>query len=265
MHQFAMQSSAIQYTEEWFRQRSGRALRAAEVVVPIINKYAVADRIIDVGCGRGEWLSVFRQHGASIVVGVDGQYLEKNSLFISPDEFIPMDLSCPNLFTNDRFDLAISLEVAEHLPSESAERFVKFLTRMAPVVVFSAAIPDQPGTGHINCRWPNYWFHLFRNQGYVPCDPFRRHLWRHPEVPEYYQRNLFAFAAPDAVLKPELKEEMQFPPEEHLTLIEPGRIWRQPDPPPTVSARYALRLLKTALLSSAKRRVARMLRIQENC
>jgi hypothetical protein len=49
-----------------------------------------------------------------------------------------------------RFDLAISLEVAEHLPEGSAGALVSTLIEAAPVVVFSAAIKGQSGTNHIN-------------------------------------------------------------------------------------------------------------------
>ena len=60
-----------------------------------------------------------------------------------------------------KFDLAISLEVAEHLKSSSSEDFVQSLTTLAPMILFSAAIPHQGGLHHINEQWLEYWGDLF--------------------------------------------------------------------------------------------------------
>ena len=59
-----------------------------------------------------------------------------------------------------RFDLALCLDVTEHLPRECADPLVTLLTSLAPVVAFSAAIPVQDSYNHVNCQWPAYWFRL---------------------------------------------------------------------------------------------------------
>ena len=59
------------------------------------------------------------------------------------------------------YDLAISLEVAEHLSSESANMFIACLTNMSDIVLFSAAIPGQGGENRINEQWPKYRSGLF--------------------------------------------------------------------------------------------------------
>jgi hypothetical protein len=51
------------------------------------------------------------------------------------------------------FDLAISMEVAEHLSPGRAPSFVDDLTGLAAVVLFSTAIPGPGGIGHINEPW----------------------------------------------------------------------------------------------------------------
>ena len=99
--------------------------------------------------------------------------------------FMSHDLT-KNLKLNKTFDLAMSLEVAEHLPSDQAEIFVETLTKLAPVILFSAAIPGQGGMGHINEQWPDYWVNLFIKKGYQPIDYIRRKICNNDRVQWWY-------------------------------------------------------------------------------
>jgi hypothetical protein len=65
------------------------------------------------------------------------------------------------------FDIALCLEVAEHVPAHLAPRLVAFLTSLSPVVVFSAATPGQGGQSHINEQPPSYWSRLFNSDGFA--------------------------------------------------------------------------------------------------
>ena len=89
----------------------------------------------------------------------------------------------------------MSLEVGEHLPSESSERFVSDLTRLAPVVLFSAAIPWQGGNHHINERWQSDWAELFAAGGYEAIDAIRARVWNHPEVDYWYAQNMLIYVS----------------------------------------------------------------------
>jgi SAM-dependent methyltransferase len=150
--------------------------------------------VIDVGCGTGEWLSVFEEHGVEDVWGVDGGWVSKKWLEIAEERFVPIDLELP--FHIDRtFDLVVSLEVAEHLPEECANTFVDSLTRLGPVVLFSAAIPHQGGRNHINEQWPEYWAERFHDKDYVVIDCLRRKIWRNENVAKRYRQNILMFAA----------------------------------------------------------------------
>jgi 2-polyprenyl-3-methyl-5-hydroxy-6-metoxy-1,4-benzoquinol methylase len=96
--------------------------------------------VIDVGCAAGTWLSVFRRSGVVDVLGTDTGYAENKMMAIAPEAFRKIDLEKPFLLERT-FEMAMSLEVAEHLPEESAEGFVDSLTCLAPVILFSAANP----------------------------------------------------------------------------------------------------------------------------
>ncbi len=150
--------------------------------------------MIDVGCGQGTWLSVFAEYGATDVNGIDGDYVDRDRLEIPADRFHGQDLSRP-LAVERTFDLAVSLEVAEHLPEVACDGFVESLTRLAPVVLFSAAAPYQGGQNHVNEQWPEYWAERFARHGYLPVDCLRRRVWANPDVEWWYAQNALLFVA----------------------------------------------------------------------
>jgi hypothetical protein len=105
------------------------------------------------------------------------------------------DLTQP-LLLDRRFDLAVCLEVAEHIPPESARILVESLTRLSPVVIFSAAIPRQGGEGHINEQWPSFWSDHFAACGYRPSTCLRHRLWKAGDAIEFwYRQNILCFLA----------------------------------------------------------------------
>jgi SAM-dependent methyltransferase len=182
------------YTKDYYSHEEERSRLAARVIVPLVLELVRPNSVIDVGCGTGEWLSVFGENGVEDVWGVDGAYVPRDLLKIPQDRFIPADLEHP-LNVNRKFDLVVSLEVAEHLSNRSAEIFVDSLTGLGPLILFSAAIPHQGGVNHINEQWQEYWAKLFDNRGYTVIDPLRRKVWNNEDVPEYYAQNILMFVA----------------------------------------------------------------------
>ena len=124
--------------------------------------------MVDIGCGSGTWASTYRKSGIRIL-GVDGENIRDDQLLIDRSDFVRRDLTHP-FQISDRFDLVNCLEVAEHLHSDKASTFVLELTKLADVVVFSAAVPGQGGTHHVNEQWPSYWINLFSTFGFKALD-----------------------------------------------------------------------------------------------
>src|SRR5690606_35475831 len=108
------------------------------------------------------------------------------------ERFRRTDLGTP-ISESSRFDLSISLEVAEHLPESRADVFVDNLTRLSDAVLFSAAIPGQGGTGHVNEQWPTYWIERFAARGFRLADVVRPAIWEDDRMPYWYRQNTLLF------------------------------------------------------------------------
>lgn len=184
------------YSEAFYEGQQTGSVGSAEIVVPLVLSLFPARSVVDVGCGVGGWLKEFERRGVTDLLGIDGDYLPRHLLKIPSDKFMPYDLAELE-DVGRRFDLACSLEVAEHLPERCAERFVSVLVKAAPVVLFSAAIPGQGGRDHINERWQSYWAGLFDRHGYVGVDCIRPSIFHHEGVKWWYRQNLLVFCEPD--------------------------------------------------------------------
>lgn len=167
--------------------------QAALEILPFIFKYRKPNSVIDIGCGNGSWLKACLDLGINDVKGVDGIQVENDQLNISKNDFLQHDLTKP-LQLNKKFDLAISLEVAEHLPESAADNIVDILTTHSDCVLFSAAIPGQGGQYHVNEQWPEYWNHKFKAKGYLAYDIVRNEFWNNPNVFWWYKQNIIVYA-----------------------------------------------------------------------
>jgi hypothetical protein len=92
-----------------------------------------------------------------------------------------------------KFDLALSLEVAEHLEPQFANVIVDTLTRHADAIIFGAALPMQGGTHHVNEQWPNYWIRKFEERGFECYDLIRPLFWNEARIAAFYIQNTFLF------------------------------------------------------------------------
>jgi SAM-dependent methyltransferase len=217
------------YSGSFFAGQSPGSRSSAEAVVPLILDLVGSRSVVDVGCGVGTWLSVFCAHGVSDVLGIDGDYVPRGQLEIPPERFQAADLAQP-LRVGRRFDLAMSLEVAEHLPPSSSERLVASLVKMADLVLFSAAIPRQGGSEHINERWQSWWADRFAEHGFVPIDCLRRRIWSNPRVEWWYAQNVLLYASRARMdSDPRLRREYELMGTGQLSVVHPARYvkWRE--------------------------------------
>ncbi len=195
-------------------------LSSARAVLGHLFPVLHPDSVLDVGCGLGAWLEVAKERGVNTVMGIDGDWIERQRVRLGEGEFRHQDLEQP-LDLGRRFDLVVSLEVAEHLRAEAAEGFVDSLVRHGDVVLFSAAIPGQGGNGHVNEQLQHYWAALFAARGYVPVDMIRPRIWLDGNVFWWLQQNIVLYVREHALPQwPELHPYVVNRPEV-LSIVHP--------------------------------------------
>ncbi|XVJ67680.1 MAG: class I SAM-dependent methyltransferase [Lacibacter sp.] len=176
----------------------------AAIAETIIKEYQ-PKRIIDFGCGTGDLAKAFASRGVT-VEAIDGYSTPDFSAY-SNIHFTKVDLNntvAAQHFLKQfegKFDLAISIEVAEHLNPDVSSSFIEWMTSMADVIVFSAAVPSQDGDGHINCRSRSEWYEFIKQHDFVIADTLRQYftsnsrlgLWHKLNVVDYvHQETAFA-------------------------------------------------------------------------
>ena len=171
------------YDAAFYTEEGRTAEESARIVLPRIIEETAAGSLIDVGCGTGQWAAVAHEYGLA-VLGVDWNV--PGDLVIV-DTYIDHDLT--GGYPCGDFDLALCLEVAEHLPEEAAGPLVEGLSH-ATAVLFSAATPGQPGINHINCQPHDYWHDLFAGHGLTPTFVGD---WFADPVADFYRRNLYLY------------------------------------------------------------------------
>jgi SAM-dependent methyltransferase len=168
--------------------------KAAREIVPCLISIVSPKSVVDVGCGIGTWLSVFEENNIDDILGIDGNYVNKELMKIDLSKFIALNLNNlekETISVSRKFDLAICLEVAEHLEASSADILIRKLTELSNVVVFSAAVPNQGGQGHINEQSPSYWQEKFRQNNFELFDSLRWKFWSNVNVDWWYKQNIF--------------------------------------------------------------------------
>ena len=211
------------YDQNFYRKESDACRRSARVIVPLVLDLLTPRRVVDVGCGVGTWLAVFGEHGVTDVLGIDGDHVDRSMLEIPQARFLAADLNRP-IPPRGRFDLVVSLEVAEHLPPGSADQFVDTLAELGPAVLFSAAIPYQGGVHHINEQWPEYWAERFERRGFVTIDCVRPTVWQDPDVLWYYAQNTLLYVRPELMeSRPRLRHAREMTAQSQLALVHPRK------------------------------------------
>lgn len=203
-----------QYNTDFMSYADNTSRYAAQTVAALLRGWFSIGSLLDVGCAKGTWLSVWRDTGVEDIHGVDGDYVGRDTLVIPADHFSAKDLSRRFDFSR-RFDLVQSLEVAEHIPASAADTFVDNLVRHANgLILFSAAPPGQGGEFHVNEQPYEYWRQKFAARGYVACDCLRLRLAGNQRISFWYRYNTLLYLREDRL--------REAPEEVHASVIPQG-------------------------------------------
>ena len=134
-------------------------------IADIMMSYFDPKSVVDFGCGCGFLLERLSQHGVSNILGIEGS--EKVEAFWKAElpgalrkNLVIADIL--NLDYTKEYDLAVCMEVAEHIEASHAADLVTIIARSSSKHIwFTAASPGQGGTGHVNLKPLHYWSNLF--------------------------------------------------------------------------------------------------------
>jgi SAM-dependent methyltransferase len=186
------------YDRSYYEMKQDGWWASAEAIVAALLRWFPARSVLDVGCGTGNLLATFGRHGATELLGIDGDHVPRDLMHIDRDQFLPAE-EARVAALGRRFDVACSLEYAEHLPEARAREFVGLLCDAAPVVLFSAAVPGQGGLGHVNEQRQSWWAALFAEHGRVAVDCIRPAIQGAPGAEWYYAQNTIVYCPPERV------------------------------------------------------------------
>jgi hypothetical protein len=184
------------YKGRYYARRDSMAWRA-EPVCDTICEVLDPKSVIDVGCAVGDLIKEFDKRKI-MCYGIEGTDNVVPYLMVDKDKVFIKDLRLP-LNLGLSFDLAICLEVAEHIDKECADQFVENLSGLSRRVLISTAPPGQGGHGHINCQPYNYWIRKFIDRGYLHIQSISTLIkgalepWKHKKGIKAYYDNLLYF------------------------------------------------------------------------
>ncbi len=177
--------------------RISTAIKCLKLIRPLIE----FESVVDFGSGIGAWLYAARNLGAKTILGIEGDWIANTDTVIEKEHILIQDLAAGQPKFAKEFDLAMTIEVAEHLPEKAANGFCASLASASDYILFSAAIPGQGGLGHVNEQPLPYWVARFWNLGYVPIEPIRPYIAKRPDIYPWLRTNLIMFVKYDMLIR----------------------------------------------------------------
>jgi SAM-dependent methyltransferase len=110
--------------EDALRGTSEQIKEEAKVYLPVLQKAGIDSGILDVGCGRGEWLQLLRE------TGIQARGIDQNSLLVRHCRELSLDvvesdaLAYLGSLPEDSLNAVTAFHLVEHLPLQTLIRFI---------------------------------------------------------------------------------------------------------------------------------------------
>lgn len=185
-----------QYPSDWHDKFGKKTQDSANIILSRLSKLWNIESCVEVGCGQGHWSDAALKLGCKKIHAMDGPWNDPDNLIIDK-QFYESKAIDRSFVIEGQYDLAICLEVAEHVDSKYCMDLVNQLTRSAKLILFGASIPHQGGFGHINEQWQGWWAEKFLNASFVAFDIIRPAIWTDDRVHYWYKQNAILYVHKD--------------------------------------------------------------------
>lgn len=218
------------YGKEFYNLLQNGSYKSAKKVLPLVQNLFHPSSVLDLGCGVGYWIKVWKDElGVEDVLGIEGSYVTEDMFFLKKKYLQNEDLKLALQLTR-KYDLVMSLEVAEHIEEKHSDTFIQNLVNAGDIILFSAAIKGQIGTYHVNEQMPEYWAQKFAKHDFVVVDFIRPLIWNDNEIDYWYRQNLLLFIKKDKLKDyPQLKFAAESTKPDYLTRIHPEKYFAYVD------------------------------------
>jgi Methyltransferase domain len=181
------------YNNDFMQYAAQSSDYSAKAITSMLHRMLNISSVLDIGCARGTWLRKWSEVGIVDLHGVDGDYIDRQTLELPDLMFTAVDLN-GSFDLGRQFDLVQSLEVGEHIEASASETFVESLVRHARrYILFSAAPPGQGGEYHVNERPYEFWRQKFERRGFVTVDAVRPAIAEDKRISYWYRYNMLIF------------------------------------------------------------------------
>lgn len=169
-----------------------------KIISYLINNGVKIRSSIDFGGGSGAWSKAIKDVAGADILVLDGNNIDRSKLLMS-NEFLQCDFAKDDIIEKigkkEKFDIALCIEVAEHIDEELAEGFIKNICSTSDVILFSAAIRYQGGNHHVNEQMQSYWCAIFKKNNYRIVDCIRKRFWNDEEIDCVIRQNCFLYVS----------------------------------------------------------------------
>lgn len=133
------------YDKQYYKKHELGSYVSAKKILGLVKEIVDFKSVIDFGCGIGTWGKALSNiSNSKDYFGIDQHQYNQDIFAIPQKQYLQYDLT-KALNLHKKFDLAISVEVAEHIDKEYSNIFIHSLCAHSDIILFSAAIPYQGG------------------------------------------------------------------------------------------------------------------------